>query len=129
MMLNLESEEELRREKKAIELFVSLFNGSFQKLDPNDIDYKIFDKDKKLIAYAEVRSRFKSIYDAYPLPISAKKMVKLMDKRLNPVVIWSCDDGIIYSKISHLTGTVQFESDDFVMYFDKQKSMKYVRFI
>ena len=128
-MLNLESEEELRREKKAIELFVSLFNGSFQKLDPNDIDYKIFDKDKKLIAYAEVRSRFKSIYDAYPLPISAKKMVKLMDKRLNPVVIWSCDDGIIYSKISHLTGTVQFESDDFVMYFDKQKSMKYVRFI
>jgi hypothetical protein len=129
MILNLESEEELRREKKAIELFVSLFNGSFQKLDPNDIDYKIFDKDKKLIAYAEVRSRFKSIYDAYPLPISAKKMVKLMDKRLNPVVIWSCDDGIIYSKISHLTGTVQFESDDFVMYFDKQKSMKYVRFI
>jgi hypothetical protein len=129
MMLNLESEEEIRREKKAIELFVSLFNGSFQKLDPNDIDYKIFDKDKKLIAYAEVRSRFKSIYDAYPLPISAKKMVKLMDKRLNPVVIWSCDDGIIYSKISHLTGTVQFESDDFVMYFDKQKSMKYVRFI
>ena len=128
-MLNLESEEEIRREKKAIELFVSLFNGSFQKLDPNDVDYKIFDKDKKLIAYAEVRSRFKSIYDAYPLPISAKKMVKLMDKRLNPVVIWSCDDGIIYSKISHLTGTVQFESDDFVMYFDKQKSMKYVRFI
>jgi hypothetical protein len=129
MMLNLESEEEIRREKKAIELFVSLFNGSFQKLDPNDIDYKIFDKDKKLIAYAEVRSRFKSIYDAYPLPISAKKMVRLMDKRLNPVVIWSCDDGIIYSKISHLTGTVQFESDDFVMYFDKQKSMKYVRFV
>jgi hypothetical protein len=129
MMLNLESEEEIRREKKAIELFVSLFNGSFQKLDPNDVDYKIFDKDKKLIAYAEVRSRFKSIYDAYPLPISAKKMVKLMDKRLNPVVIWSCDDGIIYSKISHLTGTVQFESDDFVMYFDKQKSMKYVRFV
>lgn len=128
-MLNLESEEEIRREKKAIELFVSLFNGSFQKLDPNDVDYKIFDKDKKLIAYAEVRSRFKSIYDAYPLPISAKKMVKLMDKRLNPVVIWSCDDGIIYSKISHLTGTVQFESDDFVMYFDKQKSMKYVRFV
>jgi len=129
MMLNLESEEEIRREKKAIELFVSLFNGSFQKLDPNDVDYKIFDKDKKLIAYAEVRSRFKSIYDAYPLPISAKKMVKLMDKRLNPVVIWSCDDGIIYSKISHLTGTVQFESDDFVMYFEKQKSMKYVRFV
>ncbi len=128
-MLNLESEEEIRREKKAIKLFVSLFNGSFQKLDPNDVDYKIFDKDKKLIAYAEVRARFKSIYDAYPLPISAKKMVKLMDKRLNPVVIWSCDDGIIYSKISHLTGTVQFESDDFVMYFDKQKSMKYVRFV
>jgi hypothetical protein len=127
--MRLESEEELRREKKAIELFVSMFSGSFQKLDPNDIDYKIFDKDKNLIAYAELRSRFKSIYDAYPLPISAKKMVKLMDKRLNPVVIWSCDDGIIYSKINHLTGTVQFESDDFVMYFEKQKSMKYVRFV
>jgi len=49
-----ETEEDLRREKKAIETFVKTFGGSYQKLDPFDIDYKIFDRDKKVIAYAEV---------------------------------------------------------------------------
>lgn len=120
--------EQLRREKRAIDLFVNMFGGSYQKLDQNDIDYKVFSSDGQLIAYAEVSSRVRTMRDAYPLPIQAKKMIKLTDKRLNPVAIWSCEDGIIYAKVKGLTGTVQWEDDEFVMYFEKQKQFKYIRF-
>lgn len=124
----LSQSEEQRREKRAIDLFVSLFNGSYQKLDPNDIDYKVFDQDKNLIAYAEVVSVFRVMRESYPLPIDAKKLIKLADKRLNPVVIWSCEDGIIYCKTNKLDGTIKWEDDDFTVYAEKVRSMKYVRY-
>ena len=124
----LSQSEEQRREKRAIDLFVSLFNGSYQKLDPNDIDYKVFDQDKNLIAYAEVVSVFRVMRESYPLPIDAKKLIKLADKRLNPVVIWSCEDGIIYCKTNKLDGSIKWEDDDFTVYAEKVRSMKYVRY-
>lgn len=120
--------EEQRREKRAIDLFVSLFNGSYQKLDPNDIDYKVFDQDKNLIAYAEVVSVFRVMRESYPLPIDAKKLIKLADKRLNPVVIWSCEDGIIYCKTNKIDGSIKWEEDEFTIYAEKVRSMKYIRF-
>lgn len=133
-----ETDEDLRREKKAIELFVSLFGGSYQKLDPFDIDFKIFDKDKKLIAYAEVKGRIRTMRDAYPLPIAAKKLVKLIDKRLSPVLIWSCEDGIIYGKANKLYGEIKwggrpprtdsFADNELMVYYEKQKELKYIRF-
>lgn len=126
--MQLQQSEELRREKRAIDLFVNMFGGSYQKLDQNDIDYKVFSADGQLIAYAEVSSRVRTMRDAYPLPIQAKKMIKLTDKRLNPVVIWSCEDGIIYAKVKGLIGTVQWDDDEFIMYFEKQKLFKYIRF-
>ena len=33
-----EEEKDLTREQKAIDFFVNRFNGSYKKLDPNDID-------------------------------------------------------------------------------------------
>ena len=54
-----EVEEDLKREKFAIEKFVSIFNGSYQKLDQFDIDYKVFNESKELIAYVEVKGRIK----------------------------------------------------------------------
>jgi hypothetical protein len=133
-----ETDEDLRREKKAIELFVSLFGGSYQKLDPFDIDFKIFDKDKKLIAYAEVKGRIRTMRDAYPLPIAAQKLVKLIDKRLSPVLIWSCEDGIIYGKANELYGEIKwggrpprkdsFADNEMMVYYEKQKELKYIRF-
>lgn len=121
---------EALREKRAIDCFTGIFYGSYQKLDPNDVDYKVFDQDGTLIAYAEVVTRYKTMYDAYPLPVNARKFVKLIDKRLNPVVIWACEDGIIYSKAKPLSGTISYNSDDdeFFMYFDKNKSVKYIRY-
>jgi hypothetical protein len=128
-----DTEEELRRESKAISTFVKLFNGRYEKLSSSDIDYKIFDSSNKLIAYVEVVSRFKSIKDPYPLPIHLKKLIKLSDKILNPTIIWSCDDGIIYGKLRGLVGQIKYGShplseQELYSFFDKQKEFKYVRY-
>lgn len=136
--MTFETDEDLRREQKAIETFVNTFGGSYQKLGPHDVDFKIFDKDNNLIAYAEIKGRMRSVRDAYPLPIAARKLVKLVDKRLNPVVIWSCDDGIIYGKVMKLVGSVKYggrtprpgsaNDQELMVYYDKQKEFKYIRF-
>jgi hypothetical protein len=127
--MTFETEEEKRIQKKAIEVFVNTFGGTYQKLDASDVDYKIFDKNKNLIAYAEISGRIRTIRNAYPLPISAKKLVKLIDKRLAPVVIWSCEDGIIYGKADKLIGDIKFDGDEMMVYYDKQRSFKYIRFV
>lgn len=133
-----ETDTDLLRERKAIELFVSIFKGSYKKLGPLDIDYKVFDKDNNLIAYAEVSVRIRTMNAAYPLPISAAKLVKLIDKRLNPVIVWACEDGIIYAQANKLVGEIKWggrtprdgSSNDaeMMVYYDKQRTMKYVRF-
>ena len=138
-MMTFETETDLIREKKAIELFVSIFGGSFKKLDPQDIDYKVFDKEKNLIAYAEVKGRIRTMHNAYPLPLSARKLVKLIDKRITPVLIWACEDGIIYGKADKLQGEIKwggrpprdgaFSDNELMVYYDKQKELKYVRFV
>jgi len=53
--MRFESEGDLTRENKAITKFVRLFDGSFKKLGPNDIDYRVFNSSKELIAYVEVK--------------------------------------------------------------------------
>jgi len=133
-----EKPEDLEREKNAIEKFVSLFGGSYQKLDQFDIDFKIFDKDKKLIAYVEVKGRNKDMSNAYPLPISLEKVSKLVGKRLNPVVVWACNDGIIYAQVKDVVGEVKWggrppregsvNDEELMIYYTKQKGFKYVKF-
>lgn len=138
-MMTFETETDLIREKKAIEVFVRRFKGSFKKLDPQDIDYKVFDKDKNLIAYAEVKGRIRTMHNAYPLPLSARKLVKLIDKRITPVLIWACEDGIIYGKANKLYGEIKWggrpprdgavDDNELMVYYEYQKELKYVRFV
>ena len=138
-MMTFETETDLIREKKAIEAFVNRFKGSFKKLDPQDIDYKVFDKDKNLIAYAEVKGRIRTMHNAYPLPLSARKLVKLIDKRITPVLIWACEDGIIYGKADKLYGEIKWggrpprdgavSDNELMVYYDKQKELKYIRYV
>jgi hypothetical protein len=133
-----ETDQDLKREQKAIDLFVSTFGGSFKKLDPFDVDYKVFDKDGNLIAYAEVKGRIRTMRDAYPLPVAARKIVKLVDKRLVPVMIWACEDGIIYGKVNKLKGEItwggrspregSYNDLELMVFYDKQKDLKYIRF-
>lgn len=116
-------------EQKAIDAFVKIFGGSYQKLGALDVDYKIFDANNKAIAYVEVNTRVRTIRDAYPLGITLTKLAKLIDKRLNPVIIWSCDDGIIYGMAEKLSGQIIAQSQsELMVYYEKQKGLKYVRF-
>ena len=136
--MRLESEQDLKRERKAIETFVNVFGGSAKKLGPNDVDFKVFDKDNSLVAYAEVKGRLRVLSQAYPLPIAISKLVKLCDKRLNPVMIWACDDGIIYAKVKDIYGDIRWggrkpragavNDEEVMAYYDKQRAFKYIRY-
>ena len=119
------------RKTKAIEKFVSIFKGTYEKLSPTDVDYRVFDKNGKLIAYISVVPMLKNISIVYPLKVSLEEMTKLFRKRLNPTFIWACDDGIVYGKLKDITGEVRHvnASDELIVYFDKQKSFKYVRYV
>jgi hypothetical protein len=131
--MRFESEQDIHREQKAITKFIELFHGSFKKLDDNDIDFKVFDSEGNHIAYAEVKGRMKTIQDAFPLPVAARKLVKLADKRLNPVMIWACLDGIVYCKVKNIKGNIQwggrkprpgsYNDEELMVYLDKNKAV------
>ena len=133
--MRFESKKDLDRESKAIKKFLSAFNGSAIKLGPHDIDYKIFDNDGNAICYAEVKGRIRYMKDAYPLPIAARKLVKLADKELEGVIIWACNDGIIYGQPSKLKGTVRYagriprpgaaNDQEIMIYYSKQDNLKW----
>ena len=128
-----ETDTDILREKKAIDLFVSIFKGSYKKLDQFDIDYKVSDDRGQLIAYVEVVGRIRSMKTSYPLPITLSKLNKLIEKRLNPVIVWACDDGIIYAEANKLEGVIKWGGlpprDEMMVYYDKHKTMKYVRYV
>jgi hypothetical protein len=134
--MRFESEDDLDRETIAIQAFVRMFNGSYKKLDPNDIDYRVYDSEGKLISYAEVKGRKRNYVDAYPLPVAVRKLVKLADKRLNPVIIWACNDGIVYSKVKDLNGSIRwsgriprpqsYNDQELMAYFHKSNTFKFI---
>jgi hypothetical protein len=137
-MIRFETESDLQREKKAIELFTKTFNLRYVKLNYPDIDYKILDSNGEVIGYAEVKGRIRSIRDAFPLPIALRKLVKLMDKHMKPIVIWACEDGILYADIRKIYGTVSFggrpnrvgavNDEEMMAYYDKQDNIRYIRY-
>ena len=136
--MRFENAEDISREIKAIRLFVKPFNGKFQKLDDNDIDFKVFDKDNRLISFAEVKGRLKDLRDAFPLPVAVRKLIKLSDKRINPVIIWSCNDAIVYSLVKDLVGKIKYSgrkpregsSNDLELmaYFNNDSNFKIIKY-
>ena len=106
--MRFENEQDIDRETKAIRLFVKSFNGRFQKLDENDIDFRVYDNSGELISYVEVKGRLKDLKDAFPLPVAVRKLIKLSDKRVHPVIIWSCNDAIVYSLVKDLVGKIKY---------------------
>ena len=126
------------KKEKAINAFIRIFGGSYQRLSPQDIDYRVYDSNKNLIGYVEVVIRNRTIREAYPLYIQAQRLVKLTDKRLNPVIIWACEDGIIYAKVKQLYGEIKWgglppqpesnNNNELVCYYIKQKHCKYIKY-
>jgi len=105
--MRFEKQIDINREQKAIKMFVSPFKGGFLKLGDNDIDFIVSNAKGENIAYVEVKGRLKDMQNAFPLPISVKKLTKLLDKKLNPVIIWACNDGIIYAKLNEIKGIIK----------------------
>jgi hypothetical protein len=133
-----ETEQDRLRELKAIELYTKVFGGKAVKLGAMDIDFKIVDDNNIPLAYVEVKGRNRTMRNAYPLPVAVKKVANLMAKRHNPMIIWACEDGIIYGKVEELEGVVKYggmqprvgAANDLEMmcYFDKQKGLRYIRY-
>jgi hypothetical protein len=131
--MRFETNKDLDRELNCINLFCHTFDITFEKLTENDVDFSLY-KDGKLIAYAEVKGRNRTVLDAYPLPIACRKLVKLQDKKINPIIIWDCYDGIIYGRIEQIEGKIkvggrkprdQSTNDiELMAYFDKQPTLK-----
>lgn len=131
------NEEIQRRKHKAIETFIATFGGTYQAQVKGDIDYKIF-RDGELLAYLEVVPRYKTIATAYPLVMQASRMLKLIEKRHNPVVLWACDDGVIYARAKNIDGQIKWgsslphldlaEHGELMCYYAKQKHFKYIKY-
>ena len=138
--MRFENDSHLEREERAIKKFCSLHNLKCKKLGPNDIDFQIR-KDNKVIGFVEVKGRHKDIKDAYPLPIAIRKIHKLHGEhgpRVNPIIIWARHDGIIYSKLVKLKGTIRLggrpprkgavNDQEIMAYYNKQEDIHHEQY-
>jgi hypothetical protein len=130
--------EDLDKKKKAARTFVNMFGGSFVALSISDTDFKIFDSKKKLIAYAEVII-IDDFYDiSSNLIVKIQSLLRLSNKRLNPVVIWAFNDGIVYSKVTEIEGLIKWGSPkgkpslpstmELIADYKQNKNFKYERY-
>lgn len=123
-----EQDQDITKEKKAIELYLRRLGGSYKKLSPDDVDFRIIGENKSTIGYAEVKILDTEMKDSFPLMVQARKIIKLRDKRLHAVMIWSCIDGIYYLPIEGLVGRATWSDEgELMLSFDNKKLFKYVR--
>ena len=94
------------RQNKAISKFTESFSGSFKRLSPIDVDYRIYNKDGEIIAYAQVICVYDTISKSKQLEVLADKAVRVTNKMMNPIIIWAFDDGIAYIKLKNSEGRV-----------------------
>ena len=112
MVQRQERQSDRDRELKAMELW-SQGNYEYYKLDPNDIDFKVRSKRTDVTAFIEVKGRNRTVDKAFPLPIAARKLVKLDDSRkqdknaTRAFIIWACTDGIIWCDLDELNGVAR----------------------
>tara|TARA_R100001530_G_scaffold136269_1_gene116122 strand:+ start:1014 stop:1436 length:423 start_codon:yes stop_codon:yes gene_type:complete len=106
MSIRFENQKDLERESKAVSLFCKEYGLTFEKLSPNDIDFKIYNKTGFLF-YLEVKGRMKSLSECYPLPIAVRKLIKISDKKENAVILWACLDGVVFSRVENLKGDIR----------------------
>jgi len=126
--MRFETNKDLQNELDAITLYCEVFNSSFEKLGENDIDYRVTKLNR--IQHIEVKGRNRKIENAFPLPIAARKVVKLVDKKTEPIVIWNCFDGLIICDLSQVKASGMIggrkprmgasNDQEYMLYFEKQ---------
>ena len=80
--------------------------------------------------YKILNNFYKSnVFDKLP-KILARKLIKLVDKRINSVIIWGCYDGILYINPQKIKGDIKWdkENEDLIITFNNKKDFKYVKF-
>lgn len=123
-----EQDQDIKKEKKAIALYLRRLGGSYKKLSKDDVDFRIQGENGAVIGYAEVKVLDTEMKDSFPLMVEARKIIKLRDKRLHAVMIWSCIDGIYYLPIEGLVGKALWsEEEELMLSFDNKKLFKYVK--
>ena len=132
--MRFEKEFDIDSEGKAIRLFCEKFKATYTKLGDNDIDFCVKRADS--ICYVEVKGRNRNLNNAYPLPLAARKMVKLVDKGHQSIVIWDCYDVIIYGNTKDLVSKgvmggrkprVGAANDkEYMLYFEEQDGLFYI---
>ena len=86
-----------------IKSFTNKFNCSYSQLSPSDVDFKIMNSKGKIISYAQVEV-CDELKDGFK--IKAERAVRLYNKRLNGVLLFSISNQIYYAKIEDLAGEV-----------------------
>jgi hypothetical protein len=137
MAIRFETKIDLEREEKSSDMICNKFGFNKKKLGKNDVDFKIYDGDR-FVFYLEVKGRKKNINEAYPLPVSVKKLTKLYDKKKQSVILWACNDGIIFSRTEKLKGDLRvsgrppregsIDDREFMAYFNKSNNLKQIKY-
>tara|TARA_R110000787_G_scaffold272347_1_gene379730 strand:- start:836 stop:1258 length:423 start_codon:yes stop_codon:yes gene_type:complete len=137
MSIRFETIKDLDRENKAADFLCNMFGFNKKKLSENDIDFAIYDNER-FVFFLEVKGRLKDINLSYPLPISVKKLIKIQDKKQQSVILWACNDGIIFSRTEKLKGNIKVggrkprkgSSNDieFMAYYNKQINLKEIKY-
>ena len=132
--MRFEKDSDLKREDVAIKTFCSEFNLSYLKLGVHDVDFKVYNGDK--IAYVEVKGRNRIYEYSFPLPVAARKMLKLVDKESPSIILWDCLDCIIYGNTKDIVGTVRVggrkpregshNDNELMLYYDNQVNLKII---
>jgi len=139
--MRFETNANLQREDRAIEKFCSIFGLTYKKLGSNDVDFQIFKK-QKLLGFVEVKGRHRDIEDSYPLPVAVRKLNKLQGNMIprggEPILIWACNDGIIYGKIKNLDGSIRYggrpprkgstNDQELMAFYSKQKNLHHSKY-
>jgi len=122
-------DQDLNKEKEAVQLYLKRLGGSFKKLSRDDVDFRILGENKSVIGYAEVKVLDTEMKKSFPLSIPARKILKLIDKRLHAVMIWHCIDGIYYLPIEGINGHAMWSEEDgeLMLYFNNKNIFKYVK--
>ena len=74
-----ENKDNLIREERALKKWINGSHMNYQKLGMHDVDFRVYSEKSKTYAYVEIKGRHRNIDDAFPLPIAARKLVKLYD--------------------------------------------------
>ena len=111
MAKRFETQEDLDRERKAIELFAKHYKVKPVKLGEYDIDF-LCTRNGIGVMLVEVKGKKANTTDIKDFVVAQRKFIKLSTeakkRRVLPVLIWACYDGIVVCENIHLANKTSY---------------------